>query len=931
MNYFSHFLVLAGMKKSSCLISEMMFCLYPARALSLIGCSAEDLLLKTRVTESECFKLLLLNIDFLARMMYMYDGEVKEQLGEGVVACLLEAIDNGELTLQQTQDLASKLHPKAGGDFQRARELPNFKFDRTSLRNILSSWYQYEVEEVTRNKLERVLSDPDIGLRLDTSKSGRVTLTSTKKKEDLEMAMFGSYKSDILQGKVGQIHSRIQRLKGQYIGRKLCQGEEEVTLDKGLEENKTILIRSDAGGGKSSYAAKLMEAWAQNQTLCNLKMLLLITPGNEQDSLLHRILWRNTNFSMWSEEEKGRALNKLQKMASEGELGFIIDGIDEFSQFTEKDKETAEAAATDPDMKVNIRSLALGLMSQTLFPNAKVIALGRTVGNLVDEDRCIHLQFVPFSPQDTKQLTDGIYLGVADQENLAQNEDLLKNPLLLRSALVLKAQNPKLDLSSISNSNLYLEVFLSNISFNKGKNLAYTKLSEKERKQFADCLRLCHEAILESEDSWEEVTKIQAHILTGIEKQTKKGLAFIYKTETCQIKMSTKFLQKCGIFQYHESEGSVRLEPSHLSFVEFGAAAFLLIQHNKNPAVFEQGLKRTKNWSRFHAMASYMIQLLSNEGKKFQNAFLDNIHIESVAFAICAAMIDLGSQHESETWDEIVEIYKEPYHKILSVRLLSEGNPDEERQKTGFVTDFDFETAFELIEQLEEIQGHALSKFEVQRVFFSPQTYMNDSELKILSKQASRQTHLIEKLQLGRVKCYSLKQWMENVSLLKKSQEWEVVRLILQPEEGADERAWIHGGLDPWGHLAKAAKRGKLGDVWTTKRVMEMGSRRDVKRVWEKTAGRRWWVDNQLTGNHNPNVDGQIHMNVNGRVEVAPVEGWQTIAWQKMTEILDMVRLTPEQFSKFLVKTGEEWAEVIQRQEEVIRQEEARCIDLSSI
>ena len=211
-------------------------------------------------------------------------------------------------------------------------------------------------------------------------------------------------------------------------------------------------------------------------------------------------MWRNTNFSSWFEEVKGKALRELQKMASEGELGFIIDGIDEFSQFTKEDQETAEAAATDPDMKLNIRSLALGLMSQTLFPNAKVMALGRTVDNLFEKDRSTHLRFVPFSPQDTKKLADGIYhsgLGVADQENLAQNKDLLKNPLLLRTALVLKAQNPKLDLSSISNSKIYLEVFLSNIFYNKGKNLAFTKLSEKERKQFADCLRLCNEVFLE--------------------------------------------------------------------------------------------------------------------------------------------------------------------------------------------------------------------------------------------------------------------------------------------------------------------------------------------------------------------------------------------------------------------------------------------------
>ena len=107
---------------------------------------------------------------------------------------------------------------------------------------------------------------------------------------------------------------------------------------------------------------------------------------------------------------------------SKGEAGFIIDGIDEFSQFTDKDQETAGAAAFDPDMKVNIRSLARGLMSQTLFPNAKVLALGRNVDIPDEKDRYIKLEFGPFSSEDAKQLADLGGLGVADQNKLAEKK-----------------------------------------------------------------------------------------------------------------------------------------------------------------------------------------------------------------------------------------------------------------------------------------------------------------------------------------------------------------------------------------------------------------------------------------------------------------------------------------------------------------------------
>ena len=71
----------------------------------------------------------------------LYETEVRQCLGPKVVDCLLDAVDRGDLSLQQAEDLARGLHPTAGGNFQRAKDLPNFRYDRTSLRQILSDWY----------------------------------------------------------------------------------------------------------------------------------------------------------------------------------------------------------------------------------------------------------------------------------------------------------------------------------------------------------------------------------------------------------------------------------------------------------------------------------------------------------------------------------------------------------------------------------------------------------------------------------------------------------------------------------------------------------------------------------------------------------------------------------------------------------------------
>ena len=97
----------------------------------------------------------------------LYEKEVRHQLGSMVVDCLLEAVDQGRLSLRQVEDMARGLHLRAGGNFLRSRQLPNFNFDRTSVRQILSDWYQYDETTnesgVTLERLQRVLLDRDSG------------------------------------------------------------------------------------------------------------------------------------------------------------------------------------------------------------------------------------------------------------------------------------------------------------------------------------------------------------------------------------------------------------------------------------------------------------------------------------------------------------------------------------------------------------------------------------------------------------------------------------------------------------------------------------------------------------------------------------------------------------------------------------------------
>ena len=68
-----------------------------------------------------------------------YEEEVPEIFGEAAVNVLLEAVDDGDITVDQGQDIARKLNSKVGGKLRQRRTSNNsFEFDRGALRDILS-------------------------------------------------------------------------------------------------------------------------------------------------------------------------------------------------------------------------------------------------------------------------------------------------------------------------------------------------------------------------------------------------------------------------------------------------------------------------------------------------------------------------------------------------------------------------------------------------------------------------------------------------------------------------------------------------------------------------------------------------------------------------------------------------------------------------
>ena len=95
------------------------------------------------------------------------EPQVKALLGSTVYASILKAVDEGNVTANQAWDIVNKLcktDRRAVGDFKRARDRPNFTFNRLECRLLLSNCYQYNPSDLTKEALVAALQDPDVAL-----------------------------------------------------------------------------------------------------------------------------------------------------------------------------------------------------------------------------------------------------------------------------------------------------------------------------------------------------------------------------------------------------------------------------------------------------------------------------------------------------------------------------------------------------------------------------------------------------------------------------------------------------------------------------------------------------------------------------------------------------------------------------------------------
>ena len=85
------------------------------------------------------------------------------------LSCQHQAIENGGISIQQLQDIATQLDSRVGGEFRRLIQGPSFVLGRTAGRALLCSWYRFSLFDGGSSKeatsvLVKVLRHPHISL-----------------------------------------------------------------------------------------------------------------------------------------------------------------------------------------------------------------------------------------------------------------------------------------------------------------------------------------------------------------------------------------------------------------------------------------------------------------------------------------------------------------------------------------------------------------------------------------------------------------------------------------------------------------------------------------------------------------------------------------------------------------------------------------------
>ena len=701
---------------------------------------------------------------------------------------------------------------------------------------------------------------------LNEDLTGIKTLEFPKKDFLLKINQF---RTSVKSGDHFKIQEKIQRLENSqnqeiYLERKFREcttGQVTSEAEDLVLSNATTLLKGEAGAGKSSVAAKAVQQWSVGKHLKDITCCLFLTAGSEIKVPLNKTIWDDYSDSQkWTDTEAKEVFKQLQILADEGKLAIVIDGLDELGTITRKDLYNASRAASHTSTEVDMKTTCAGILSKNILSGAKVLATGRnteivnteTLGqmssmwaleDLTNSDRERLIQLMESNPMERKLIEKEL-----NRIDVAGNDYFLKTPLMTKIVIQLCSEK-LIDIKQVTNSSeIFLMVILKNLQFHANLNTNFTELDPPEYHDFLEkCLKMCQIQIQTAQNI------DTVHTIAGIQRNIQNvGQCFETKMLGETIRIPLDFINKLGIFEYRKAGGKAYLDAVHLTFFEFCCAGSLC----RDGVNIPEELSKIKDPARFKAVVTYLAGM-----------FADNSNIEFLTICknLCQNFLDLldHPDREKSLEDTFKSILLHPLTKSSSDIVFTEESGENTRtwkenipilvqalkasqhQMKMKVVKVSLKRVnkwsdFHSLVQLIELQQDDIEHLDA--VSRGCGIEHDTTLMKLLKKANTWNLHEpfnemniggrhLDSLEFGTTTCWESNDVRKLCGLLAAVAVWRLDVLVLFDANQKD-----------WAALAKEAKRGSIGTVKVTTRLIKLADEEDLRLLWASTDPTGWVI-----------------------------------------------------------------------------------------
>ena len=259
----------------------------------------------------------------------------------------------------------------------------------------------------------------------------------------------------------------------------------------------------------------------------------------------------------------------------------------------------SKIAASEPSEKISYPTMIVGLLTKQILPDATVLGFSRSASFVNDQFLSGKSQVYSIESLTWDDVQNFILKTTETEElrekilhQLGEIASSLQHDILFLTQIVRIAIEGNSPLGEITTaSDLFLTIILGNLRHqDPNRKSGYSELPSTEKMNLKSVFNLCKE-------NFQKDGKDSAGILKG----TKIGEETWRCNET-NSEIPLKFLTAIGLFDIPPSDcGELTLTAQHLSFIEFSAAAGILLSSD-----IKSELEKIENIERFKAVSVYM-------------------------------------------------------------------------------------------------------------------------------------------------------------------------------------------------------------------------------------------------------------------------------------------------------------------------------------